>query len=79
VSAPEPVVLRSRHDAMTGEVLGIEVLEAPALSSISAEMLDQMDEKYRDGDVLTFAPDVRYRIGEPTTPHGDRLLHRLPS
>lgn len=76
VAAPEPVVLRS-HYADDGSVERIEVLEAPELSLIAAEQLEEMDPKYRDGDELVFAPDVRYRVGAEHGDHGERLLHRV--
>ena len=74
---PQEIVTRSRHDAATGEVLEIEVLEAPPLSLISRALLEDMDPRYRDGDTITLASDVRYRIGAEHGEHGDRLLHRL--
>lgn len=76
---PEPVVLRS-HYAADGSVESIEVLEAPSLSLISAQLLAEMDPQYRDADdpdVLVLAPGVRYRVGDEHGQHGERLLHRI--
>lgn len=75
---PEPIVLRGHYDA-TGAVERIEVVEAPALSLISPELLAVLVSRYREGaDVLVFAPDVRYLLGDAYGEHGERLLHRLP-
>lgn len=76
---PAPVPLRVRHCAASGEVLGIEVLDAPAVSLITRELLDGLDPRYRDGDDIVFTPDVRYRLGEECGLHGDLLLHRVTS
>ncbi len=73
---PQPVVLRSHYDA-AGTVERIEVLDAPALSMISAELLATMDPIYLAGNILVLAPDVRYLIGAECNDHGDRLLHRI--
>lgn len=76
---PEPVVLRS-HYARDGSVESIEVLEAPALSCITVELLDAMDPRWRhpeDPTVLVLAPDVRYRIGALVQEHGVRFLYRI--
>lgn len=74
---PEPVELRTRYCAATGAVLGVEVLVAPPLSLITRELLDELHPRYRDGDEVVFAPDVRYRLGDPYGSHGDLLLHRV--
>jgi len=75
---PEPVVIRGSYDVATGEIVGMVVLSAPFLSIISKELLEEMDPKYRDDDVITLTPEVRYLIGDEYGEHGDRLLHRLP-
>jgi hypothetical protein len=73
----EPVVLRSHYDD-AGNVERIEVVEAPLVSMISAELLATMDRRYlQDDDVLVLSPTVRYRIGAAANDHGDRFLHRL--
>lgn len=70
----EDIVFRQHDDGR------IEVLTTPPLSSITVELLEQLDPAYRDPtdpEVLVFAPHAHYRLGEPTRDGRERLLHRM--
>lgn len=63
-----------------GNVESLEVHSAPPVSSITLDLLAQLDPRWRDPDdaeVLIFTPAVRYRIGRLTRDRTARLLHRI--
>lgn len=73
---PEALVLRQHQSG------AVEVLEAPPLSSITVELLVELDPVWLDPatpDVLVLPGGFRYRLGgfRPPPHEHERLLHRL--
>lgn len=71
----EEIEMRRRPDG------GVDVLTTPALSAIHADLLAQLEPRWRDPtrpDVLVFAPNARYLVGPLQPRTATHLLRRLP-